>query len=94
VQDVVVKDEDALRGENLEILLMLQEMANLVGAQPRSVTEQCLVHLEIVGHGRSPSWGDSVENIADAIVVNVTPGTAESIARGILQRLKKAKPAG
>jgi hypothetical protein len=29
---------------------------------------------------------DSVENIADAIVGNVTPGRAESIARGILKR--------
>jgi hypothetical protein len=47
-----------------------------------------------------PQWraaatgGDGVENIADAIVGNVNPGRAESIARGILQRLKKAKPAG
>jgi hypothetical protein len=35
-----------------------------------------------------------VENIADAIVGGVIPGRAESIARGILRRLKKAKPAG
>jgi hypothetical protein len=38
--------------------------------------------------------GMSSENIADAIAGNVPPGRAESIARGILQRLKKAEPAG
>jgi hypothetical protein len=38
---------------------------------------------------------DSVETIADAIVANVTPSRAESIARGILKRIrKKARLAG
>jgi hypothetical protein len=37
---------------------------------------------------------DSVDSIANTIVGSITAGRAESIARGVLQRLKQVRPAG